>query len=122
MKVVGYTCIDHFAQQPKNLSLSHQADRIKDFVRERRWELVDIVEEEIHSGSGSRQDKLGTLLGRANEGEYNFLVVARLDRLTRNIRQLNKIVSNTLEANGVGLISLEEELDSTSESGASSDS
>ena len=117
MKAIGYTCIDHFAQQPKNLSLSHQADRIRDYVREKGWNLIDIVEEEIHSGSGSRQEKLAALLERAKEGDYNVLVVARLDRLTRNIRQLNKIVTGMVGKHDVGLISLEEGLNSTSESG-----
>jgi len=117
VKVIGYTCIDHFAQQPKNLSLSHQASHIRDFVKERGWDLVEIVEEEIHSGSGARQERLAGVLSRAKDGDYNVLVVARLDRLTRNIRQLNKIVMGMVENNGVGLISLEEGLDSTSESG-----
>lgn len=117
MKVIGYACIDNFAQQPRNLSLAHQVKHIEDFVREKGWDLTEVVQEEIHSGSGAKQEKLVDLLNSFGDVECDVLVVARLDRLTRNIRRLNSIVLSMVEKSGVGLISLEEELDSTTESG-----
>jgi DNA invertase Pin-like site-specific DNA recombinase len=45
------------------------------------------------------------------------LVIARLDRLTRNIRYLNAIIAEICVKYGVGLVSVEEGLDTSADSG-----
>ena len=117
MKVIGYASIDSFAQQPRNLSLKRQRQQIIDFVRENKLGKVEIIEEEIHSGTGARQILLADIIKQGENSEFNVLVVARLDRLTRNIRRLNSIVSGMINEGGIRLVSVEEGLDSATESG-----
>ena len=66
--------------------------------------------------SGTRADRpqLAAALEFAREGDV--LVVARLDRLARSMRQLLTTV-DTLQARGIGLRSLHENIDTTSATG-----
>lgn len=106
------------SQQPKNLSLKDQERIIKDHIEANDWELVRIYEELTDSNSGqNQQPQLLQIIEESNTGRFDALVVARLDRLTRNIRQLNTLISQVCIKNGVELISIEEGLDTRSDSG-----
>lgn len=117
VRAVGYVFLNKISQQPKNFNFKEQKRRIQAFVESRNWELVDIHQEEKPSGGAREQPKLDEIIAASSRGEFDILVVARLDRLTRNIRKLNTLISTMCMKNGVGLVSIEEELDTTTESG-----
>jgi DNA invertase Pin-like site-specific DNA recombinase len=70
----------------------------------------------VERASGARTDRpqLAEVLDRLRPGDT--LVVWRLDRLARSLRELIEVVT-TLEERGVGLRSLHEQLDTTSPGG-----
>ena len=72
------------------------------------------VFEESMSGTRADRPQLAAALEFAREGDV--LVVARLDRLARSMRQLLSTV-DTLAARGIGLRSLHENIDTTSATG-----
>jgi hypothetical protein len=72
------------------------------------------VFEESMSGTRADRPELAAALDYAREGDV--LVVARLDRLARSLRQLLTTV-DTLNARGIGLRSLHENIDTTSATG-----
>ena len=72
------------------------------------------VFEESISGTRTDRPQLAAALEFAREGDV--LVVARLDRLARSMRQLLTTV-DTLQARGIGLRSLHENIDTTSATG-----
>lgn len=117
MKALGYTCLNTFSQQPRNLTLALQKTLIEDYARGKKLELLKVHREEIDSSGAGAQPVLDSILAQSDKGEFDVLIVARLDRLTRNIRRLDQLISRLCMANGVELISIEEELDSTTRSG-----
>lgn len=117
MRAVGYTCLNTMSQQPKNFTLIQQEKIIKKFVASRNWELANIYQEVISTGNQQDQPTLDEIIADSVNGEFDVLVVARLDRLTRNIRKLNTLISTVCMKNGKGLISIEEGLDTYTESG-----
>ena len=72
------------------------------------------VFEELMSGTRADRPQLAAALAFAREGDV--LVVARLDRLARSLRQLLTTV-DALKARGIGLRSLHENIDTTSATG-----
>ena len=72
------------------------------------------VFEELMSGTRADRPQLAAALEFAREGDV--LIVARLDRLARSMRQLLTTV-DTLQARGIGLRSLHENIDTTSATG-----
>jgi DNA invertase Pin-like site-specific DNA recombinase len=72
------------------------------------------VFEESMSGTRADRPQLAAALEFAREGDV--LVVARLDRLARSLRQLLTTV-DALKARGIGLLSLHENIDTSSATG-----
>ncbi len=70
--------------------------------------------EDVISGRGFERPGLSSLLEYARPGDS--VCVVRLDRLGRSLRQLLETVE-TLKARGVGLMSLEEKIDTSSAAG-----
>ena len=68
------------------------------------------------SMSGTRADRPQLIAALAYAREGDVLVVARLDRLARSMRQLLATVED-LQARGIGLRSLHEAIDTTSATG-----
>jgi site-specific DNA recombinase len=118
VRIIGYTCLNTLSQQPKNYSLEEQEHIITEYVAANNWELVGMERELTDTNSGQQhQPKLAELIESSDKGKFDALVIARLDRLTRNIRQLNTLISEMCIKNGVELISIEEGLDTRNESG-----
>jgi DNA invertase Pin-like site-specific DNA recombinase len=73
----------------------------------------DVVPDEV-SGATTNRPKLDKLLARLGPGDV--LVVVRLDRLGRSLPHLIDVV-RTIEAQGAGLLSLSEAIDTTTAGG-----
>ena len=118
MRAIGYVCLNTMSQQPKNLGLKEQEQIIRDHIKTNDWELVEMYKELTDSNSGqNQQPQLLRIIEDSNKGLFDALIEARLDRLTRNIRQLNTLISKVCITSGVELISIEEGLDTREDKG-----
>ena len=100
--LIGYARV---STDDQNLDL--QKDALKDAGCER------ILEDHV-SGAKAERPGLKTALDYARDGDV--VVVWRLDRLSRSLKDLIEMV-NTLESRGIGLKSLHEAIDTSSSSG-----
>lgn len=85
-RAIGYIRVSTEEQARSALGLEAQERAIRLAAEQRGWELVEIVAD---AGlSGSRKDRPGLLsaLARMRRKDAEFLVVAKLDRLSRSIR------------------------------------
>ena len=117
VRAIGYISQNKTSVQPKNLDLAFQEDVVRKYAQERNWEMVDVYTEVISTANQHRQPMLEQLFSDAQAKRFDVLIIPRLDRLTRNIRMLNHIIGEICTAAGVKLISLEEELDTTTDYG-----
>lgn len=118
VRAIGYICLNTMSQQPKNLGLKEQEQIIRDHIAANDWELVEMYRELTDSNSGqNQQPQLLQIIEESGNGKFDALIVARLDRLTRNIRQLNTLISQVCIKNGVELISIDEGLDTREDKG-----
>ena len=99
------------------MTLGDQENGIKQFVRAKNWELVDIFRETTSSNNATNQPILEKIISESGERKYDIIVIARLDRLTRNVRVLNTLISEVCMKNGIHLLSIEEDLDTRTECG-----
>jgi len=100
--ILGYARVSTADQD-----LSGQITRLKDAGALR-------VFEDVISGKQFERPGLSTLLDQARPGDS--LAITRLDRLGRSLKELLETVEN-LKAKNIGLISLEERIDTTSAAG-----
>lgn len=117
MRAIGYTCLNTVSQQPKNLTLEDQEKSIQQFADNKGWSLVGIYQEVTESTNTMSQPKLEQIILDSGQDTFDILVIARLDRLTRNIRQLNTLINRMCLQNGKHLASIEEGFDTRNECG-----
>jgi len=117
VRALGYTCLNTLSQQPKNLTLEDQEKTIQQFTAAKGWELVGIYPEMTESTNTMSQPKLEQIINDSGKDLFDVLVIARLDRLTRNIRQLNTLINRMCLQNGKHLISIEEGFDTRNDCG-----
>lgn len=77
-------------------------------------ELVDMICEDAESGSSAKdRTKLMALLERVKRKEIDGIVVTKIDRFARNVKELLNIHDDILEPNGCKLISIKEKFDTS---------
>ena len=117
MKVAGYTRVSTDEQAREGYSLAAQEESIKALCRAHGWELVRIYVDAGKSGKSLRgRDELQSLLRDAKNRDFERLIFWKLDRLARNLRDLLEI-SDRLEVAGVGVVSIQESIDTGTASG-----
>jgi site-specific DNA recombinase len=103
------------AGQVEGMGLEVQRDRVAEYARAHGWALLDVVEEAASGGVKDGEDfswehrpVLLGLIDRAQAGEYDVLLVAKLDRLSRDYATLT-VLERRLQRHGVAVVSTAEE-------------
>ena len=114
-RAIAYLRVSTSVQADDGLGLDIQRDKVTAYAAEHDLELLEIVEEVSSGGirngetfSWEHRPVLLDLLGRAENSEYDVLLVARLDRLSRDHVTLVAL-ERQLQRHGVEVISTAEE-------------
>ena len=117
MKAIGYASLNTLNPHPNRLTLGDQERMIRDYAGQAGMELVDMLTEVKSTNTDLRHPQLQKLMQGAARGDFDVLLIARLDRLTRNVRYLNALIDELCDKYGVDLVSIEEGLNTSDESG-----
>lgn len=97
-------------QDPEN-----QLIKLRDFVEKREWavygEYID-----IRSGAQSSRPELDRMLNAAKAHWFDAIVIVRIDRLGRSVRNLHNLLAE-LQHSGIALICTDQEIDTSSPTG-----
>jgi site-specific DNA recombinase len=114
-RVIGYLRVSTRGQAEKGMGLAAQRQRVRDYAGEQGLELVEIVEEAASGAvkegalfSHKHRPILSRLIERAGQGEYDVLLVASFDRLSRDYMSL-LFLKRLLKTYGVETVSTLEE-------------
>ncbi|HID57336.1 TPA: recombinase family protein [Candidatus Poribacteria bacterium] len=113
LKLIGYLRVST-ARQREGYSLDHQKEAIERYCQARGYELV-AVEEESESAIKARP-VFQRVKAQVLEGKADGLIVAKLDRLGRSVRDLANIAEE-LSREGKQLISVGDSIDTSSSNG-----
>lgn len=93
-RVIGSVRVSTEDQAREGVSLEAQRERIRAYCLAMELELVEIVTDEGVSGAVSPEKRpgLASALARCRAGDVDGIVVYRLDRLTRSVRDLLDLV------------------------------
>jgi DNA invertase Pin-like site-specific DNA recombinase len=86
LPVVGYARVSTTEQADSGLGLEAQSIVLAAKCNEKDWRLLEVVRDEGVSGSGLDRPGLIRAFSLIATGQARGLVVAKLDRLTRNLR------------------------------------
>lgn len=115
MNVLGYIRVSTEEQERSGLGLEDQRRRITEEVERRGWELVEIVSDQA-SGRDLTRPGISRVLGMLRKAQADALVVAKLDRLSRNLLDFAAVVERS-RAEGWALVALDIGVDTTTPSG-----
>lgn len=116
MKVIGYVRVSTDEQAEKGLSLEAQEEKIKAYCKVKDWELIGIVRDEGASAKNLDREGIKKILNMIERNEIDILIVFKLDRLTRSVKDLNFLLE-LFEKKNISLVSLSENFDTTTATG-----
>ena len=116
-RVVAYLRVSTYLQAERGVSLDAQAERVRAYAELYDLELVEIVRDEGLSASTLERPGLQRCLAMLRAGKVDALLVAKLDRLTRNVRDLCDLVERFFASGKLALMSVGEQFDTRSAAG-----
>jgi len=111
-KAIGYIRVSKEEAGKTKISPGQQKASIIAFCKSQNWNLIEVSEDRGKSGKDLKRPKLQKILKEIEERKFDVLVVWKIDRLTRKLRDLLKLLE-TFEAKGIGLKSITEPIDTT---------
>jgi site-specific DNA recombinase len=96
-------------------SLENQEQRCRDYLTMKRWRLHQL-RKDVASGKNSEREGFQDLLAAVRGGKVDVVMVYRLDRLSRNVRDIYDFL-DTIKSYEVAFVSVTEGFDTTTAMG-----
>lgn len=109
-RLVGYVRVSTGKQ---DLSLEAQESRIRAMVALKEADLVDVIVDDAESGKDLNRPGAQRVLDMVRERKVDGVVIVKLDRLTRNVRDAVDLIE-LFRRKRVALVSVSESLDTES--------
>jgi site-specific DNA recombinase len=116
MKAIGYLRVSTDRQADQGFSLEAQSARIQAMATVQSADLLEVVVDGGESAKNMNRPGLRRVLAQVETGKVDAVIVAKLDRLTRSVKDLCELLE-LFERKSVALISVAESLDTGSAAG-----
>jgi site-specific DNA recombinase len=116
MHAIGYVRVSTDRQAEQGVSLEAQEAKIRAMATVQGADLSEVIVDGGESAKSLNRPGLQRLLALVNAGGLDAVIVAKLDRLTRSVKDLCGLLE-LLEKRKVALISVAESLDTGSATG-----
>jgi DNA invertase Pin-like site-specific DNA recombinase len=116
MEAIGYARVSTDKQADRGVSLEAQTAKIRAMALVHNATLSDIIVEPGESAKSLNRPGMQRLLALVDSGQVQTVIVAKLDRLTRSLKDLCTLLER-FEQSGAALISVAESLDTGSAAG-----
>lgn len=116
MKVIGYVRVSTQDQADGGVSLAAQRQKLEQYAALFELELVGIIEDAGASAKTLNRDGLQQALSALDNGEAEGLLVAKLDRLTRSVKDLGALLDSHFRSE-FSLLSVADKIDTSTAAG-----
>lgn len=114
---VAYLRVSTDKQADRGVSLEAQRAKVEAYATLYDLELVAIIEDAGESAKSLDRPGLDRALTMLRKGEADALLVVKLDRLTRSVRDLGELVDTYFGAGKRALLSVHDQIDTRSAAG-----
>jgi len=115
--VVGYIRVSTDQQATEGVSLEAQREKIRAYCQALDLQLVEICADNGFSAKTIERAGLSSALGLLRSGQADILLVAKLDRLTRSVKDLGQLVDTYFLPGNYSLLSIGDSIDTRTASG-----
>ena len=116
LRAMGYARVSTDEQGRSGLGLDAQCSTIRGECERRGWTVAEIAHDIGSGGSMAKRPELARLLAMLDSGEADVLVVSRLDRLSRSVRDAANVLERA-RAKGWALLAADVAVDTSTPSG-----
>lgn len=116
-RAYGYVRVSTEEQATSGLSIDAQIEKIKAQALVKDWDLIDVIIDAGESGKSLHRPGMLRLLELVRNDEVDVMIVTKLDRLSRDISDMNALMQDVFAKADVALCCLDGEIDSTTASG-----
>lgn len=113
MRAVIYKRVSHLNAVKEGTSLTVQEDRLRAYADSQGWTIVEVYEDAGISGGSIERPALQRMLDDATKGLFDCILVYKLDRLSRSVRDFHEL-TNFLDKHNINLVSVTQNFDTNS--------
>lgn len=113
MKTAIYVRVSTLEQAEEGYSIDEQIDKLTNYCKARDWVITDIYTDPGFSGSSTDRPGLKKLIVDAKQKKYDYVLVYKLDRLSRSQKDTLYLIEDVFLKNNIGFLSLQESFDTT---------
>jgi site-specific DNA recombinase len=118
MKVIGYTRVSTEEQAREGVSLEAQRGKLEAYARLYGVQIVEVIEDAGVSAKSLKRPGLQRALGMLKRKEADGLLIAKLDRLSRSVKDWNTLIDSHFgEKAGKQLLSVNDQIDTRTAAG-----
>ena len=116
MKASIYIRVSTEDQAKEGYSLEVQREYLESFAKREKYEIFKVYCDDGISAYSTRREALQQLLKDAKNKKFDFVLVYKIDRFSRNLKDLLNLVDE-LSSYGIGFKSATEPFDTTTSAG-----
>ena len=116
-KVAIYSRVSTLHQAEEGYSIGQQIEALTKYCQAMGWVIYDNYSDGGFSGGKLERPAMQKMIQDAKDGKFDTVVVYKLDRLSRNVRDTLYLVKDVFNANNVDFVSLQENIDTKSAMG-----
>ncbi|MGQ3736332.1 recombinase family protein [Bacillus sp. Fil] len=116
MRCAIYRRVSTDEQAEKGFSLENQRIRLESFATSQEWKVVADYLDDGYSAKNIDRPALKQMMKDAKENKFDLILVYKLDRFTRSVRDLNDLLETIQECN-VSFKSATESIDTSTATG-----
>ena len=113
---VGYCRVSTDKQAEKGVSLDAQMEKIRAMAVVQGVDVAEVITDAGESAKSLQRPGMARLLAMVDAGAVQTVIIAKLDRLTRSVKDLAELLER-FQKRGVSLVSVAESLDTGSAAG-----
>jgi len=117
MRAIGYTRVSTEEQSQQGVSLSNQAQKIQAYCTAKDWEMTAVIRDEGYSGKDLNRPGIQAIIKGCRKKEFDVVVIMKLDRLTRSVKDLGYLVEDVFNKHSVAFSSLQDNFDTSTANG-----
>src|ERR1700692_2880507 len=116
MRAIGYVRVSTDKQADHGVSLEAQEAKIRAMATVQGAEITELIVDGGESAKDLKRPGMDRLLTLVDERKVDTVIIAKLDRLTRSVKDLAELLER-FQRRGVSLVSVAESLDTGSAAG-----
>lgn len=110
-KVAIYVRVSTDTQAEKGFSIDHQISQLTDWALSNQWEITKIYNDSGFSGAKLDRPAMKRMIDDCKAKKFNAVLVYKLDRLSRDLRNSLTLIEDIFKKNNVELLSKNEDND-----------